>query len=324
MAPTKPPLESSTFSQGQDPHPSDASIPAPELHQLKSPPQQQQQEQQPKQMSPLEKLAVAYTPTETQSILHPPSSIHVPVHQSPPSDRSSARTRSTADPRTISPPKTETKLYAGPWPPEDENEPEELRIFRRHNSSLYGLQGQVIIGKVVATDRNTVLVDTGFKSFARFFRQELVGTQVFESKTGDPSGARFETGRKEGELKVGDRLQLRLDEVESPYGDAYLSTQRLQRELELEQVWREIEEAYTQGKCVMGRLLNPVNQGYAVGVGGYIAFLPLTRCGVKLHRMVGVLHPFTVSSMNRERRTMVLQDAEFVFVKRNKFDMWRY
>jgi len=28
----------------------------------------------------------------------------------------------------------------------------------------------------------------------------------------------------------------------------------------------------------MGRILNSVNRGYAVGIGGLVAFLPITQC----------------------------------------------
>lgn len=48
---------------------------------------------------------------------------------------------------------------------------------------------------------------------------------------------------------------------------------------------------------VMGRVLNPVMRGYAVGIGGVVAFCPMTQCLYRTAQRVGVLQPFQVVSV---------------------------
>ncbi len=43
-------------------------------------------------------------------------------------------------------------------------------------------------------------------------------------------------------------------------------------------VLKQLRRAMETGGDVMGRILNSVNRGYAVGIGGLVAFLPITQC----------------------------------------------
>ena len=46
----------------------------------------------------------------------------------------------------------------------------------------------------------------------------------------------------------------------------------------MELVLQELKKALVERTTVMGRILNPVNKGYAVGIGGLVCFLPVTQC----------------------------------------------
>lgn len=48
---------------------------------------------------------------------------------------------------------------------------------------------------------------------------------------------------------------------------------------------------------VMGRVLNPVMRGFAVGFGGIVGFCPMSQCLFRTAQRVGVLHPFLVVSV---------------------------
>ena len=50
---------------------------------------------------------------------------------------------------------------------------------------------------------------------------------------------------------------------------------------------------------VLGRILNPVTRGYSVGIGGIVAFLPMSQCLVRTAQRIGVLQPFVVSQVKR-------------------------
>ncbi len=51
---------------------------------------------------------------------------------------------------------------------------------------------------------------------------------------------------------------------------------------------------------VLGRILNPVTQGFAVGLGGLVAFMPLSQCLVRTAQRVGVLQSFLVAKVQRD------------------------
>ena len=51
---------------------------------------------------------------------------------------------------------------------------------------------------------------------------------------------------------------------------------------------------------MLGRILNSVSRGYAVGLGGIVAFLPMSQCLVRTAQRIGVLQPFRVSQVKRE------------------------
>ena len=58
---------------------------------------------------------------------------------------------------------------------------------------------------------------------------------------------------------------------------------------QIDAVLEEMQRAQESNASVMGRILNPVNRGYAVGVAGLVCFLPVTQC------MFQVLSPIFVA-----------------------------
>ena len=67
-------------------------------------------------------------------------------------------------------------------------------------------------------------------------------------------------------------------------------------------LWPEIRPAASQETQtpVLGRILNSVSRGYAVGLGGVVGFLPMSQCLVRTAQRVGVLQPFMVSAVERK------------------------
>ena len=51
---------------------------------------------------------------------------------------------------------------------------------------------------------------------------------------------------------------------------------------------------------MLGRVLNPVASGYAVGIGGYVALLRYNQASKEVSK-IGTLQPFYIHSMWRER-----------------------
>lgn len=175
-----------------------------------------------------------------------------------------------------------------PQAPEYEGESDSLREFRLHNSSIWGLKGQVISGKVIVVGKDYVVVDLGFKAYSRFFKKELSTSQIYEVAEG------HKVKRREGVFFLGDHLRFRVEDVESPYGDMHLTASKLETSIRQELVWKELKEAYMGKIPVQGRVLNPTDRGYAVGIGGFVAFCPLVNLSPDLGNKIGILQPFKI------------------------------
>jgi ribosomal protein S1 len=75
-------------------------------------------------------------------------------------------------------------------------------------------------------------------------------------------------------------------------------------------VWEELRAAMQATRPVQGRVLNACTGGYAVGVAGYVAFLPFRAASAAVARRIGVLQPFLVARVNEAQRLVVLADVE--------------
>eukprot|EP00192_Tetraselmis_astigmatica_P018577 CAMPEP_0117647908 /NCGR_PEP_ID=MMETSP0804-20121206/100_1 /TAXON_ID=1074897 /ORGANISM="Tetraselmis astigmatica, Strain CCMP880" /LENGTH=254 /DNA_ID=CAMNT_0005453431 /DNA_START=164 /DNA_END=928 /DNA_ORIENTATION=+ len=168
------------------------------------------------------------------------------------------------------------------------------------------LTGQVIIGRVLDVDKKSILIDTGFKVHQRFMKKELqphclAARGNFQDIPLDDPPSDF---------MVGDVLHLVVRNPSTPYGDMQLEAQEQKTEARLQAVVAEIEMARQADRPVMGRVLNAVNGGYAVGIGGIVGFLPLSRASLNTVKKMGVLQPFLVISCDQEanRINLVVTD----------------
>ncbi len=179
----------------------------------------------------------------------------------------------------------------------------DLELLRRSNTSLLDLEGRVIRARVIRIDKRFALLDTGFKKVARYDRRSLLPSQlVGEAPGGEPRGP--------GEFRRGDVLEFRVTAVESPFGDMQMHADTLPGEdARTDALWDELEDILAARKQVMGRMLNTVTGGYAVGVAGVIAFLPFSSCSLVSAGRIGQLQTFYISSMQRAKRNIILIDS---------------
>lgn len=193
-----------------------------------------------------------------------------------------------------------------PPAPEYEGESEALREFRLHNSSIWGIQGQVVSGEVIVVGRDYVIMDLGFGSLSRFFKRELSTTQIYDVGEG------HKLKRKEGVFFRGDQLRFRVDTIETPYGDLGLTAQKLETSIRRELVWKELLQAHKKNSIVSGRVLNPVERGYAIGIGGLVCFCPLVAISPYSAQKIGSLQPFKIHKMEdgSSRSVMVMSAAD--------------
>ena len=81
----------------------------------------------------------------------------------------------------------------------------------------------------------------------------------------------------------------------------------------MQDVWSEIKRRYNAGENIDGRVLNACNGGFAIGIGGFVAFAPLSGCPPWVARKIGVLQPFYIKSLKDREKNLVVISAETRF-----------
>mmetsp|Transcript_8555 Transcript_8555/g.15457 ORF Transcript_8555/g.15457 Transcript_8555/m.15457 type:complete len:288 (-) Transcript_8555:93-956(-) len=175
----------------------------------------------------------------------------------------------------------------------------------RHSNQTMPLHGQVIVGRVLSVDRKSVLVHTGFKMPQRFMRKEL-SPQCLVSRANGAAPNPNSDGNLE--FMPGDVLNLVVRYPWTPYGDMQLEVQKFESQVRVKAVMEELKEAMQRNKPVLGRVLNAVNGGYAVGIGGLVTFMPLSRASYSTVKKLGVLQPFHVLTLDETAMNAVVSD----------------
>src|SRR6201991_2584966 len=97
-------------------------------------------------------------------------------------------------------------------------------------------EGSVIKGTVVGIEKDVAVIDVGLKTEGRVAVREFTGP-----------------GRQ-GELKVGDEVEVYLERVENALGEAVLSRDKARRE----ESWGKLEKAFNGQEKVQGVIFNQV------------------------------------------------------------------
>jgi len=160
------------------------------------------------------------------------------------------------------------------------------------NESLSGgngaFEGQVVKGKITAIEKDLAVIDVGLKMEGRVALKEFGGT-----------------GRN-GELKVGDEVEVYLERVENALGEAVLSRDKARRE----ESWTRLEKRFEANEKVEGVIFNKVKGGFTVDLDGAVAFLPGSQVDIRPVRDIGPLMnqptQFQILKMDRRRGNIVV------------------
>jgi len=149
-------------------------------------------------------------------------------------------------------------------------------------------EGSVVKGRVVAIEKDLAVIDVGMKVEGR------VPLKEFGAKARD------------GQLNVGDEVEVYLERVENALGEAVLSRDKARRE----ESWVRLEAAFEKGEKVTGQIFNQVKGGYTVDLDGAVAFLPRSQVDIRPVRDVGPLmhtpQPFQILKMDKRRGNIVV------------------
>jgi len=155
-----------------------------------------------------------------------------------------------------------------------------------HHGNLH--EGSVIKGTVVAIEKDMAVIDVGLKTEGRVAVREFTGP-----------------GRQ-GDLKVGDTVEVYLERVENALGEAVLSRDKARRE----ESWGKLEKAFQGNEKVQGIIFNQVKGGFTVDLDGAVAFLPRSQVDIRPIRdvtpLMNVPQPFQILKMDRRRGNIVV------------------
>jgi small subunit ribosomal protein S1 len=149
-------------------------------------------------------------------------------------------------------------------------------------------EGQVVRGIVTAIEKDMAIIDVGLKVEGR------VPLKEFGAKA------------KDGQMKVGDTVEVYVERIENALGEAMLSREKARRE----ESWVRLEEKFNKGERVEGIIFNQVKGGFTVDLDGAVAFLPRSQVDIRPIRDVTPLmhnpQPFEILKMDRRRGNIVV------------------
>ena len=167
------------------------------------------------------------------------------------------------------------------------DEPEDFQTL--YEDSLKTMEeGQILKGIVIEINPDHVTVDVGYKSEGHIPVQE------------------FLRRNKKVDVKVGDRIDVFLEKMDSGEGLLLLSKEKADKVT----VWRDVSRSCREGEVMEGEIVSKVKGGLSVDLGGINAFLPGSQIDLKpvrnLDALIGQRLKFKVIKFNRKRNNIVL------------------
>jgi len=148
-------------------------------------------------------------------------------------------------------------------------------------------EGEVVKGKIIAIDKDYVLVDIGYKSEGQISIQEF----------------KDENGRLSAELN--DEVEVMVEYWDDEEERVVLSKEKAAKV----KVWEAIEKTHEEDGTIEGVIISRVKGGFSVDV-GVEAFLPGSQADLRpirnLDEMVGKTFGFKILKYNRKRSNIVL------------------
>jgi small subunit ribosomal protein S1 len=161
-------------------------------------------------------------------------------------------------------------------------------LFEESFASQQIKPGSIIKGTVVAVNDDVVIVSAGLKSEAVIPIEQ------------------FKNDMREGEISVGDEVEVALDAVEDGFGETRLSREKAIRA----RTWTDLEKAFEDGEVVEGVINGRVKGGFTVEIDNVRAFLPGSLVDVRPVRdpayLEGKSLEFKVIKLDQRRNNVVV------------------
>jgi small subunit ribosomal protein S1 len=148
-------------------------------------------------------------------------------------------------------------------------------------------EGEVVNGRIIAVDKDYVLVDIGYKS------EGQIRIQEFRDENGEINA------------KLNDEVEVMVEYWDDEEERVILSKEKAAKV----KVWDAIKTCYDDNGTIEGVITNRVKGGFSVDV-GVQAFLPGSQADLRpirnLDELVGKSFPFRILKYNRKRSNIVL------------------
>ncbi len=159
-------------------------------------------------------------------------------------------------------------------------------------------EGTITEGRVVAQTKDKVIVDIGYKSEGMIPRDHFSSEELQN-------------------LKVGDRLQVYIEECEDADGNLVLSKEKADKM----KIWEELEKLYNEEKSIEGKIVSRIKGGMMVDI-GVKAFLPGSQIDLHpvrdLDGLVGKTFPLKIIKINHRRGNVVVSRRVLLEETRDK------
>jgi small subunit ribosomal protein S1 len=169
---------------------------------------------------------------------------------------------------------------------EDEESQEQLMDLYEESFKRFA-EGEVVIGKIIAIDKDYVLVDIGYKS------EGQIAIHEFRNEEGNV------------EVAIDDSVEVMVEWWDDEEEVVVLSKEKAVKV----KVWEEIKKAYEDDGVVSGTIVSRVKGGFSVDI-GVNAFLPGSQADLRpirnMDEMVGQTFTFKILKFNRKRSNIVL------------------
>ncbi|MCU7938582.1 MAG: 30S ribosomal protein S1 [gamma proteobacterium symbiont of Bathyaustriella thionipta] len=154
--------------------------------------------------------------------------------------------------------------------------------------------GSLVTGVIVSIDNDFVVVNAGLKS------EGVIPLEQFAT---------------DGEVNVGDEVEVSLDTIEDGYGETRLSREKAKRAA----AWIRLDKSFDADETVTGTIIDKVKGGFTVELGDIRAFLPGSLVDVRPVRDTTYLEgkelEFKVIKLDQKRNNVVVSRRAVVEIE---------
>ncbi len=175
---------------------------------------------------------------------------------------------------------------------EEYSQEEFLTLARLYADSFRDVkEGELVKGKIVRIQGDSVIIDVGFKSEGSIPKNEF---------------------REDEEIKIGNEVEVVLESVEDQEGNLVLSKQRA----DFLRIWEKVVNAHETGEILQGKIIKRIKGGMVVDLMGMESFLPGSQIDIRPIRdfdaFVGQTMDFKVVKVNIPTENVVVSHKVLV------------